>query len=97
MKTTEYEHYVDEWAFMPLLENDDSYSVIGLCGEAGEVAEWVKKAQFRKNPKFTEEMLMSELGDVLHYVTRMALNHGWTLTELMDNNKTKLDNRRNKA
>lgn len=95
MKVKDYETFVAAGAFMPL--NDDAYSVIGLCGESGEVAEWVKKALFRKNPKFTEEMLLLELGDVLHYVTRLSLNHGWTLKELMDANTGKLTARQKES
>jgi NTP pyrophosphatase (non-canonical NTP hydrolase) len=89
-----YETFVQESGFIPL--TDDAYSVIGLCGESGECAEWVKKAQFRKNKKYTPEMLKLELGDVIHYVTRLALNHGWTLREVMDGNVTKLEARRAK-
>ena len=89
MKVKDYEEFVTgKCAFMPI--TDDAYSVIGLCGEAGEVAEWIKKAQFRKNPKFTEDMLKSELGDVQHYLTRIARNHGWTLKEVMADNMAKL-------
>lgn len=72
---------------------DDAYNVIGLCGECGEVAEWVKKNQFRGNKKFTEEMLKKELGDVQHYLTRIAVNHGWTLKEIMQENMDKLSER----
>jgi NTP pyrophosphatase (non-canonical NTP hydrolase) len=89
MKVKSFEDFVAAGAFMPL--NDDPYSTIGLCGEAGEVAEWVKKAIFGKNPKFTEEMLKLELGDVLHYTTRICINHGWTLKDLMVANMEKLE------
>ena len=92
MKVRDYEEFVGVTvAFMPI--TDDAYSVIGLCGEAGEVAEWVKKAQYRKNPKFTEDMLKKELGDVQHYLTRIAVNHGWTLKEIMQDNVDKLEAR----
>ena len=88
MKVAEYEAFVLEKAKMSV--EDDSYNVIGLCGEAGEVAEWVKKAIYRKNDKFTEEMLQLELGDVIHYVTRMAIKHKWTLKQIMAANIVKL-------
>ena len=91
MKVKAYEEFVLLQAFMPV--ENEAYNVIGLCGEAGEVAEWYKKAVFRGNSKYTEEMLKLELGDVIHYVTRMAINHGWTLKELMDANKAKLEER----
>ena len=89
MKVRDYEEFVGTTAaFIPI--TNDAYSVIGLCGESGEVAEWIKKAQFRKNPSYTEEMLESELGDVIHYVTRLALNHNFTLKGLMEHNYRKL-------
>lgn len=91
MKVREYEDFVAVRAKMPL--DDDAYNVIGLCGEAGEVAEWVKKAQYRKNANYTEQMLQHELGDVIHYVTRMCLKHGWTLKEVMVANVEKLSER----
>lgn len=91
MKVKQFEQFVRE-GVQPL--SDDAYNVIGLCGEAGEVAEWVKKRKFRGNEKFTEEMLKLELGDVLHYITRLALNHGWTLKQLMEGNIQKLEIRR---
>ncbi len=91
MKVKDYELFVTARAAMPL--DDDGYNVIGLCGEAGEVAEWVKKAVYRKNAKFTEEMLLLELGDVIHYVTRIAIKHGWTLKEIMAANISKLEKR----
>lgn len=88
MKVREFEEFVEQNAKMPI--DDLNYSVIGLCGEAGEVAEWFKKAKIRGNDKFTNEMLLSELGDVLHYVTRISIYHGWTLKDCMTDNVAKL-------
>lgn len=91
MKTKEYEKFVEDQARMPI--SDLSYSVIGLCGEAGEVAEWLKKSVYRNNPAFTDEMLLSELGDVLHYTTRIALQRGWSIKDIMKYNVKKLKER----
>jgi len=91
LKVKEYETFVADHAFIKL--DNEAYSVVGLCGEAGEIAEWYKKAVFRGNPKYTDEMLKSELGDVLHYTTRLALRHGWTLKEVMQGNIDKLNQR----
>ncbi len=91
MKVYEYEDFVFNRAKMPV--GDDAYNVIGLCGEAGEVAEWVKKSVYRKNGKFTENMLLLELGDVQHYLTRLAISHGWTLKQIMSANMDKLTER----
>lgn len=87
-----FEEFVESKAAIGL--DDETYSVIGLCGEAGEVAEWYKKVVLRKKgKKLTEEDLKNELGDVLHYVARIALKHNWTLKDCMDANVRKLSER----
>lgn len=91
MKVKDYEAFVTSNAKIGL--DDLTYSVIGLCGETGEVAEWFKKRVHRGNEKFTDEMLFAEIGDVLHYATRIALHKGWTLKEVMAGNVEKLEAR----
>ena|SRR6188474_2926837 len=91
MTTQEFEVFVACSARIGL--KDDGYNVIGLCGEAGEVAEWVKKNVYRGDARFTNAMLLSELGDVLHYLTRLALNHGFTLKDVMAENVLKITER----
>ena len=92
MKLREYEDFVAQSAHVKL--DNLAYSVIGLCGETGEVAEWYKKVHMRTKPSsLTQEDLLSELGDVLHYVTRIALHHGWSIKDVMKANKAKLEKR----
>lgn len=92
MTTTEFEEHVKDHT-KPYV--DLQYAALGLNGEAGEVAEWVKKVVLRNNPKdLTDEDLKGELGDVLWYLTAIVLLKGWTLSETMDRNKVKLDGRR---
>jgi NTP pyrophosphatase (non-canonical NTP hydrolase) len=95
MKVKEFEAFVASNAKMAL--DNLEYSVIGLCGEAGEVAEWYKKSHLRGNPKYTDAMLKSELGDVLHYVSRISQAHGWSLKDLMTDNVEKLIERNKDA
>lgn len=92
MTTPEYEAYVESRCKPYVTLN---YTIIALNGEAGEVAEWYKKYVLRENPtgELTPEDLQKELGDVLFYLTRCAALNGWTLAEIMDANKTKLDRR----
>lgn len=92
IKVTAYEEFVEDSGYMPL--SDLTYSFIGLAGETGECMEWLKKRNFRRNDKYTDEMLKLELGDVIHYVTRIARFKGWTLKELMAANVEKLQQRR---
>lgn len=92
MNTKEYEEYVHSRCkdYCNL-----SYSVIALNGEAGEVAEWFKKYHLRGNPggKHSPKELALELGDVLFYLTRLAHLGGWSLKDIMEMNKAKLDER----
>jgi NTP pyrophosphatase (non-canonical NTP hydrolase) len=74
---------------------DENYCVIAINGEAGEVAEWYKKFVLRGNitGKFAETDLQEELGDVLFYLTRLGRLRGWSLSQIMDRNASKLDQR----
>lgn len=73
---------------------DLAYVVVALNEEAGEVAGWYKKAIYRKNPKYTPDDLKGEFGDILYYLYRGCDLMGWTIEDVMDFNKAKLDRRR---
>ena len=63
---------------------------LGLNGEAGEVAEVVKKAVFGGHP-MDKEKLAIELGDVLWYIAETAHGLGISLEEIMTRNIKKLE------
>ena len=65
---------------------------LGLNGEAGEVAEVVKKAIFGGHP-MDKEKLINELGDVLWYIAEMAHGLGTTMEVIMTGNIVKLERR----
>lgn len=92
MNTFEFEFHVREKSRYKM---DLDYCVIALNEEAGEVAGWYKKYILRGNPTgmLTKEDLKGELGDCLYYITALAQTQGWTLEEIMDFNKVKLDDR----
>lgn len=69
-----------------------SYASIGLCGEAGEASEIVKKAFYQGHP-LNKNHLAHELGDVLWYVAYMAHLCGYTLGNIMFINQEKLAKR----
>jgi NTP pyrophosphatase (non-canonical NTP hydrolase) len=67
-------------------------NTLGLVGEAGEVAEKVKKL-IRDKSRFTKEDIIKELGDVIFYVTALANYYGSDLQEVIEKNVVKLDGR----
>lgn len=68
------------------------YAAIGLCGEAGEASEIVKKHLYHGYPS-DDEHLMRELGDVLWYVAYMAHLLNCPLSLIMALNQDKLAKR----
>lgn len=73
------------------------YPTLGLCGEAGEVAEKVKKVFRDKGGVFdqeTKEAIKFELGDVLWYIANIANDLGIDLYDVAEKNIEKLESRR---
>ena len=68
------------------------YAAIGMCGEAGEVSELIKKYAYHEHTIDTEH-LARELGDVLWYVSYMAHLFGYPLGKIMAMNQEKLAKR----
>ena len=68
------------------------YAAIGMCGEAGEVSELVKKYAYHGHT-IDREHLARELGDVLWYVSYMADLFGYSLGGIMVMNQEKLTKR----
>lgn len=70
-----------------------AHCALGLCGEAGEVADLVKKSQYAVAQPLTREKMRDELGDVLWYLTALADRCGLSLEELVRSNIEKLEAR----
>ena len=62
---------------------------LGLTGEAGEVAELIKKHVFHKHP-LEKEKLIKELGDVAWYLVALAETNGIPLADIFAANISKL-------
>jgi NTP pyrophosphatase (non-canonical NTP hydrolase) len=72
------------------------YPTLGLCGEAGEVADKVKKVMRDAGGQFSPERIEAlklELGDVLWYVAQLATELGLDLEEVASANLQKLASR----
>lgn len=67
-------------------------SALGVAGEAGEVADIIKKHVGHAHP-LNEDKLKDELGDVLWYVADLAKTLGITLSSVAEHNVAKLQKR----
>lgn len=68
------------------------YAALGMCGEAGEASELVKKYAYHGHTIDTDH-LARELGDVLWYVSYRAHLFGYPLGKIMAMNQEKLAKR----
>ena len=65
---------------------------LGIAGEAGEVADYIKKVVFHGH-ELSREKLAEELGDVLWYVSYLSSLAGFSLSEIAEMNMDKLKKR----
>ena len=73
------------------------YPTLGLAGEAGEVADKVKKVLRDNNGEFDEWrkiQIAAEIGDVLWYIAALTNDLGYTLEDIAKLNLGKLKSRR---
>lgn len=76
------------------------YCTLGMIGEAGEIAEKMKKIIRDKNCVIGEEdtiLLQKEGGDVLWYVAADAKENGTTLAGVANQNIEKLESRQKRG
>lgn len=73
------------------------YLGLGVAGEAGEVAEKIKKVLRNHNGQVTDEMreeLKKEIGDVIWYLSQLSGELGYTFAEVAQANIDKLQDRK---
>ena len=65
---------------------------MGLCGETGEVVDYIKKGMYHGHI-LDKKKLSEELGDVMWYLTNIATNFGIPFDYILDENIKKLEER----
>lgn len=99
MKLTEYQILALGTAVYPEQYNI-IYPALGMAGEAGEVADKVKKVIRDDNSQFTEEKkkeIAKEIGDVLWYCAVLAHDIGFSLEEVGRMNIEKLKSKQERG
>jgi NTP pyrophosphatase (non-canonical NTP hydrolase) len=100
MDFSEYQALSRRTATYPHAGEDLTYPALGLCGEAGEVAEKVKKTIRDHGGVLTDERresLSRELGDVLWYLSQLATEAGLDLEAIAADNLDKLLSRQERG
>jgi NTP pyrophosphatase (non-canonical NTP hydrolase) len=100
MLISEYQELSRRTATYPGAGDNIVYPTLGLAGEAGEVAEKVKKLLRDDDGVMNDERreaLAGELGDVLWYVAQVATEAGLDLEEIAQGNLDKLLSRQRRG
>ncbi len=95
MELNDFQNEANKTAIYPI-EQQIIYPTLGLTGEAGEVADKVKKILRDKNSIFYPDdchNIALELGDVLWYISTLARDLNYTLEEIAQMNIDKLRSR----
>ena len=97
MEFNKYQEESRGTAIYPNIGNNFVYPTLGLVGEAGEIAEKIKKVIRDSDGVITEEKaeeLKKELGDVLWYIANLAAELNIKLDDIASSNLEKLSSRR---
>lgn len=96
MTFNEYQAKMKETAAYPDKGNNFIFPTLGLMGEAGEVAEKVKKVWRDKNKQISEidkTEIKKEMGDVLWYLSQLASELGIDFDDVAQTNLDKTRSR----
>ena len=96
MDFQQYQNRSRETALYPQHGANPIYPTLGLCGEAGEVADKVKKVLRDREGRFDQGVrddLRHELGDVLWYLAQLCTELDLCLEDVAAANLDKLASR----
>ena len=100
MELNDYQRESRKTALYPNVGNNFIYPTLGLVGEAGEVADKVKKILRDKKGVFdknSKDAIKFELGDVLWYISQLSSELGYELEEVANANLEKLNSRKSRG
>lgn len=100
MTFTEYQLKSRGTAIYPEAGKNIIYPVLGLVGEAGEIANKVKKIQRDDRGELSQERrqaLRDELGDVLWYLAQVSTELNLNLDDIASDNLSKLFSRKERG
>lgn len=100
MTFNEYQHISRKTAAYPNAGQNFIYPALGLTGEAGEVANKVKKVHRDDHDQFdtaSREGVKQELGDLLWYMAQLATELGLSLEDIAATNIEKLKSRQQRG
>lgn len=96
----EYQEFVKGMKVYPTQYNI-VYPALGLSGEAGEIAEKIKKWLRDEGGQVISEdrrdAILKELGDPMWYIAALAADLGYTLQDVVDANVSKLSSRKDRG
>lgn len=96
MDLNQYQTAALQTALYPNRGQNFVYPALGLCGEAGEVADKLKKVIRDNDGILTDEVrdkVAKEVGDVLWYIANLAYELDYDLNTIAQNNLDKLNSR----
>ena len=100
MELNDYQRESRKTALYPDVGSNPIYPTLGLVGEAGEVADKVKKILRDKKGVFdkdSKDAIKFELGDVLWYISQLSSELGYELEEVANANLQKLNSRKSRG
>lgn len=100
MDLNKYQTEALKTAVYPNMGSNFPYPALGLAGEAGEVADKLKKVIRDNDGVLTDpvrDAVAKELGDVLWYVSVLAFELDYNLEEIAQNNLAKLASRQERG
>ncbi len=96
MTFNDYQKESNKTAIYPDKGNNFVYPVLGMMGEAGEVAEKIKKVWRDKNNIVSDDdknEIKKEMGDVLWYLSQLATELGIDFDDVANTNILKINSR----